>query len=184
MFLLESTTTGGKVIQPYFIVDIHSPCVYSLLNSLNAREKKPTVSNSTFGQSNVLAAMKEVYMYIYIYVNIHIYVYINILTFIQIHIYMYMYIYIYIHTYVHVYVYIYIYIHMYIYMFCYLFLVLIFCTDKWINDLKQPMQSIYMISYISDLFIYMLCIGRFRSFIRFLACPYGILFTITLIVIY
>mmetsp|Transcript_10439 Transcript_10439/g.10061 ORF Transcript_10439/g.10061 Transcript_10439/m.10061 type:complete len:1210 (+) Transcript_10439:1354-4983(+) len=61
MFLLESTTTGGKFIQPYFIVDIHSPCVHSLLNSLNAREKKPTVSNSTFGQSNVLVAMKEVY---------------------------------------------------------------------------------------------------------------------------
>jgi hypothetical protein len=67
MFLLESTTTGGKFIQPYFIVDIHSPCVHSLLNSLNVREKKTTFVNSAFGQSNVLVAMKEVCVCFIIY---------------------------------------------------------------------------------------------------------------------
>jgi hypothetical protein len=54
---------GGKYIEPSFIVDIHAPCLRSLTLSLHAKEKKSTVVSSTFSQSNVLVAMKEVLRY-------------------------------------------------------------------------------------------------------------------------
>ena len=57
IYLLEALS-GGRHIEPYFVVDVHAPCVQGLYYTLNHQEKRVIATNSTFAGSEVMRTMK------------------------------------------------------------------------------------------------------------------------------
>ena len=57
IFLLEALSCG-RYIEPYFVVDVHAPCVQGLYYTLNHQAKRVIATNSTFAGSEVMSTMK------------------------------------------------------------------------------------------------------------------------------
>ena len=57
VYLLEALAQN-RYISPYFVVDVHAPCVQGLYYSLGMQEKKIIPTKSTFAGSEVMNTMK------------------------------------------------------------------------------------------------------------------------------